>query len=131
MLCKMAMHASVSYSHTTSLPYVHTYPANHPLYQPLLYTLPHLHSYHIHSLPSLLPLPTLHIHIRIRKHRLLRTPKLAIQPIPIDQFLMRARLCDIALSQDDDNVRVVNGAQAMRYEYRGAFLLLDEGVDVR
>lgn len=44
---------------------------------------------------------------------------------------MRAALRDTTRAQDDDEVRVVDGAQAVCDKDGSAFLLFEDGVDVR
>lgn len=64
------------------------------------------------------------------KERLLRAPQLAIQAARVDELLVSALLGHLAAPQHDDEVRVVDCAQAMRDEDGGALLLLEDRVDV-
>lgn len=76
------------------------------------------------------PIVPLRVCLRLREHGLLRTPQLAVQPGAINEVLVRAALGDVALAEDDDDVRVVDGAQPVGDEDGGAFLFLDKRVDV-
>lgn len=82
-------------------------------------------------LPPLLLLLPLSSAILLCKHGLLRTPKLTIQPVPIDQLLMRTLLRNPTSLQHDNDVGVVDRAQTVRDEDGCAFLLAHQRVDVR
>jgi hypothetical protein len=67
----------------------------------------------------------------LREHSLLRTPKLAVQSVSVNELLMCALLCNTACPKHNDDIGVVDSAQSVRNEHRCALLLAHKRIDVR
>lgn len=65
------------------------------------------------------------------EHGFLRAPKLTVQAASINELLMGSTLGDATLIEHDDDVRVIDGAEAVCNEDRSALLLSDERVDMQ